>query len=53
MQRDIELVKNQENNVLKHKKEIKRLWVTNLNKVSKTVKFRKTESFEIDSAEFN
>lgn len=39
--------------MLKYKEKIKRLWITNLNGDSKTVKFRKTESCEIDSAVFN
>lgn len=45
--------KNQVSNVLKCKEEIKRLWISNANEDSKTVKFRKTESCEIDSAVFN
>ncbi|XP_054724897.1 tigger transposable element-derived protein 6-like [Uloborus diversus] len=44
--------KNQVSNVLKEKEEIKRLWITNSNENSKTVKFRKTEGEDIDQIVF-
>lgn len=45
--------KNQASHVLQEKEEIRKLWITNSNENSKTVKFRRTEASEIDKVVFN